>query len=432
MTTKNQFSSLFADLQTDLGDPGLMWQIAAIVFCIAAGWGLARLMRTAFTAKDVRMRVVRLGVESFTNVLTPLMVLLLIAVARPILAQWHHVNLLRVAIPLAASFAVIRFAFYVLRRIFVRAGGEAGMVLQTFEKVFATLVWCGVALYILGVWPDMLDALDDIVVPAGRYKISVWTILQASASVFVTLLLALWAGAAIEERVMRIETVHSSLRVVTARMGRAVLILIAVLVSLSLVGIDLTVLSVFGGALGVGIGLGLQKIVSSYVSGFVILLERSLAIGDMVAVDKHYGKVTQINTRYTILQGLDGIESVVPNELLISSTVQNYSLTDRVMRLSSTVTVAYDTDVEALLPLLEQAAARIARVLKNPPPAALLVKFGADGFDIEIGFWIADPENGRLGVVSDVNRAVWRLLKERSIQIPYPQREIRLLSELKQ
>jgi small-conductance mechanosensitive channel len=282
------------------------------------------------------------------------------------------------------------------------------------------------------VWPDMVDALDDIVVPAGRYKISVWTILQASASVFVTLLLALWAGAAIEERVMRIETVHSSLRVVTARMGRAVLILIAVLVSLSLVGIDLTVLSVFGGALGVGIGLGLQKIVSSYVSGFVILLERSLAIGDMVAVDKHYGKVTQINTRYTILQGLDGIESVVPNELLISSTVQNYSLTDRVMRLSSTVTVAYDTDVEALLPLLEQAAAGIARVLKNPPPAALLVKFGADGFDIEIGFWIADPENGRLGVVSDVNRAVWRLLKERSIQIPYPQREIRLLSELKQ
>lgn len=429
--TTSQFTSLLNDLTADLREPGLIWQIVAIAFCIVVGWGLARLLRTAFTAKDVQLRVVRLGVESFTNVLSPLMVLLLFAVAKRILAQWHHVNLLRVAIPLAASFAVIRFAFYVLRRIFVKAGGEAGMVLQTFEKVFATLVWCGVALYILGVWPDMVDALDDIVVPAGRYKISLWTILQAVVSVFVTLLLALWAGAAIEERVMRVETVHSSLRVVTARMGRAVLILIAVLVSLSLVGIDLTVLSVFGGALGVGIGLGLQKIVSSYVSGFVILLERSLTIGDMVGVDKYYGKVTQINARYTVLQGLDGIETVVPNEMLISGAVQNYSLTDRALRLSSMVTVAYGTDIEKLLPLLERAAAGIARVLKNPPPAALLVKFGVDGFDIEIGFWISDPENGRMGVISEVNRAIWRLLQERGMTIPYPQREIRVLSELK-
>jgi small-conductance mechanosensitive channel len=429
--TTNQFSSLLTDLSTDFRDPGLVWQVVAITFCIVAGWGLSRLIRTAFAAKDVQLRVVRLGVESFTSVLSPLMVLLLFAVVKPILAQWHHVNLLRVAIPLAVSFAVIRFAFYVLRRIFVKAGGEAGKVLQTFEKVFATLVWCGVALYILGVWPEVVDALDDIVVPAGRYKISVWTILQAAVSVFITLLLALWAGAALEERVMRIETVHSSLRVVTARMGRAVLILVAVLVSLSLVGIDLTVLSVFGGALGVGIGLGLQKIVSSYVSGFVILLERSLAIGDMVAVDKYYGKVTQINARYTILQGLDGIESVVPNDMLISGAVQNYSLTDRVLRVASTLTVAYDTNVEELLPLLEQAAAGIARVLKNPPPAALLVKFGADGFEIEVGFWISDPENGRLGVVSEVNRAIWCLLQARGVQVPYPQREIHVLTELK-
>jgi small-conductance mechanosensitive channel len=365
-------------------------------------------------------------------VLSPLMVWLLFAIAKPILAQWNHVNLLRVAIPLAASFAGIRFAFYVLRRIFVKAGGEAGAVLQTVEKVLATLVWCGVALYILGIWPDMVDALEDIVVPAGRYKISVWTILQAAVSVFVTLLLALWAGAALEERVMRVETVHSSLRVVTARMGRAVLILVAVLVSLSLVGIDLTVLSVFGGALGVGIGLGLQKIVSSYVSGFVILLERSLAIGDMVSVDKYYGRVSQINTRYTILRGLDGVESVVPNEMLISGAVQNYSLTDRILRLSTTVSVAYDTDVEALLPLLEQTVAAIPRVLKDPPPAAMLVKFGADGFELEIGFWIADPENGRMGVVSDANRAIWRLLQSRGVQVPYPQRELRILSGLKE
>ncbi|HYD78690.1 MAG TPA: mechanosensitive ion channel domain-containing protein [Paucimonas sp.] len=429
--TTNQFSSLFSAFWADLRDPGLLWQIAALAFCMVAGWGLARLLRLAFTTREVRLRVVRFGVESFTSVLSPVMVLLLILVVKPILAQWQQVNLLRVAIPLAASFAVIRFAFYVMRRIFVRSGGQAGKVLQTFEKVFATVVWCGVALYILGIWPEMVQLLEDVVVPAGRYKISVWTILQAALSVFVTLLLALWAGAALEERVMRVDTVHSSLRVVTARMGRAVLILIAVLLSLSLVGIDLTVLSVFGGALGVGIGLGLQKIVSSYVSGFVILLERSLAIGDMVAVDKYYGKVTQINTRYTILQGLDGVESVIPNEMLISGAVQNYSLTDRILRLSSSLTVAYETDIEELLPALEQAAAGIDRVLKNPPPAAVLAKFGADGFEIEIGFWISDPENGRMSVVSDVNRAFWRMLQARDVQVPYPQREVRVLNEVK-
>lgn len=429
--TSNQYSSLLAELRADLQDPNLLWQIGTLAFCVVAGWALARVLRNAFSTHDMQLRVVRLGMESFTNVLAPLMVLLLILLAKPLLAQWHHVTLLRVAIPLAASFAVIRTAFYILRRIFVRGGGEAGKLLQAFERVFATLVWIGVALYITGVWPALVQGLEDIVIPAGRYRISIWTIVQAAVSVSVTLLLALWASAALEERVMRIDTVHSSFRVVAARMGRAVLILVAVLVSLSLVGIDLTVLSVFGGALGVGIGLGLQKIVGSYVSGFVILLERSLSIGDMVSVDKFYGKVTQINTRYTILQGLDGVESVVPNDMLVSGPVQNYVLTDRALRLSTTVTVDYETDIERLLPMLEEVAGRIDRVLKNPPPGALLVKFGADGFELEIGFWIADPENGRLGVVSDVNRAIWRLFREQDIKVPYPHHEVRVLSDMK-
>jgi small-conductance mechanosensitive channel len=427
--TSNTYSSLLAELRADLSDPNLLWQIGTLAFCIVAGWALSRVLRNTFSARDVQTRMVRLGVESFTNVLTPLIVLLLIALAKPLLAQWHHVTLLRVAIPLAASFAVIRLAFYILRRIFVRSSGEAGKALLAFERIFAALVWVGVALYITGAWPALVQSLEDIVIPAGRYRISIWTVLQAAVSVSVTLLLALWAAAALEERVMRIDTVHSSFRVVAARMGRAVLILVAVLVSLSLVGIDLTVLSVFGGALGVGIGLGLQKIVGSYVSGFVILLERSLAIGDMVSVDKFYGKVTQINTRYTILQGLDGVESVVPNDMLVSGPVQNYVLTDRALRLSTAVTVDYDCDIEKLLPMLAEAAGGIDRVLKNPPPGALLVRFGADGFELEIGFWISDPENGRMGVVSDVNRAIWRLLQERGVKVPYAQREIRMLSE---
>jgi small-conductance mechanosensitive channel len=207
------------------------------------------------------------------------------------------------------------------------------------------------------------------------------------------------------------DTMHSSLRAVMARMGRALFVLVAVLLSLSLVGIDLTVLSVFGGAVGVGIGLGLQKLVSSYVSGFVILLERSLAIGDTVTVDKYHGQITRINTRYTIVRGGDGIETVVPNEMLVSAAVQNYSLTDRTLRLTTQLTVSYQNDIESVLHRLQQAVAGVTRVCATPPPQALLLKLGNDGFELEVDFWIADPENGRLNVLSEVNRVIWKVLQ---------------------
>lgn len=424
--TPTLLSDFLSDFWGDLHDSSLLWQIGAIVLCIALGWGLARLLRPAFTARDMQQRVMRMGVESFTKVLSPLLALTLIAIAKPILARWHHVNLLRVAIPLIASFVVVRLGFYVLRRIFAR-GKRVSNVLLLSEKAFAALVWIGVALYITGLWPDLVQSLDETVIPLGRYQASLTAILQALVFIAVTVIAALWAGTMLEERLMKMDTMHSSMRVVLARIGRAFLILIAVLVSLSLVGIDLTVLSVFGGALGVGLGLGLQKIVSSYVSGFVILLERSLAIGDIVTVDKYSGKVTQINTRYTILRGADGVESVVPNEMLVSGAVQNYSLTDRSIRLTSRITVGYQTDVEQLIPLLEQVMASVDRVSKTPPPQAMLINFGADGLEFEVGFWIADPESGRTNVLSDVNRAIWKMLQAHQIDLPYPQREIRLV-----
>jgi small-conductance mechanosensitive channel len=265
--------------------------------------------------------------------------------------------------------------------------------------------------------------------PLGRHKTSLLTILQATASVLVTLIIAMWVGAMLEERLMKLNTMHSSLRTVVARLVRAGLILVAILVSLSLVGIDLTVLSVFGGALGVGLGLGLQKIASSYVSGFVILLERSLAIGDMVNVDRYFGKVTQINTRYTILEGLDGIESVLPNEMFMSSPVQNYSLNRKIIRLATNVTILYQDDVESVLSMLEQATLAVERVSDQILPQALLLKIGEYGLELEIGFWITDPENGRLNVLSDVNRAIWRVFKSARIEVAHPKREVRLMHE---
>ena len=421
----NLLSDLLMDFWSDLRTPGVAWQVAALLGCLLLGWTLSYGLRRLVRGREVSLRMVRLGVESFSRVLSPALALLLIALVKPLLARTQHVNLLRVAMPLLASFALIRLAFYILRRIFAR-GREAGGLLLACERIFALLVWLGVALYITGLWPDLIQFMDDTIVPIGRHKISVLTIVQAVASVLFTLVLALWLGALLEERLMHFTGIHSSLRTVVARLGRALLVVVAVLVSLSLVGIDLTVLSVFGGALGVGIGLGLQKIIGSYVSGFVILLERSLAIGDMVTVDKYYGRVTTINTRYTVIRSLDGIETVIPNDMLISGPVQNYSLSDRVLRLSSRVSVGYDTDLDAVLQLLEQTALSVERVSRDLPPSAVLLGFGADGLDLEVGFWISDPENGRTNVLSDVNRAIWRALMSAGVRIPSPQREIHL------
>jgi small-conductance mechanosensitive channel len=411
--------TLLSDLFDDLREPGILWQAAAIVLSVAIGWGLARFLRERFQQRAQGAQggaVRRIGVESFARVLGPLLIVGQLALARHVLGLYQHVNLLRVALPLFTSFALIRIAFYLLRRVFARHG-QLGAAFQTFEKIFALLVWAAVALYITGLWPDIYRYLDNTLLPIGRHKVSLIDILQAGASVVVLLMLALWAGAALDERLMGVQSINSSLRVVLSRLVRAVLIVVAVLVSLNMVGIDLTVLSVFGGALGVGLGLGLQKIASNYVSGFVILLERSLSIGDMITVDKYSGKVSHINTRYTVLQGLDGVDTVLPNEMLISSVVQNQSLSSRSVRVATTLTVAYGSELDVVIPLLEALPVGVARVLDTPNPGVSLNKFGADGFELELGFWITDPESGRGGVLSDVNKKIYALVQSGDIKL---------------
>jgi small-conductance mechanosensitive channel len=215
--------------------------------------------------------------------------------------------------------------------------------------------------------------------------------------------------------------------VALARVGRAILIIGAVLASLRWAGIDLTVLSVFGGALGVGLGLGMQRIASNYVSGFIILIERSLSIGDMISVTNFTGKVTQINTRYTVLQGLDGVETVVPNEMLISGAVQNQSLSTRRVRAGTKITVAYGSDLDVVMPLLVAQAAGTPRVLEDPAPGCSLSRFGPDGYELDLGFWIADPENGQGGVVAEINRKIYGLVSAGEIKLGYPSVDTRLL-----
>ncbi|AZP13451.1 mechanosensitive ion channel family protein [Undibacterium parvum] len=414
-------AKLLSDLVDDLQSPTILWQVGTVIICCVLALLVSRQVRQLFSSVSSSSDVIKLGVESFSPVLFPGFCLIFILIAKAILGKWQHTNLLSLLFPIIGSFALVRFVLYVVRRTFAK-DGTIGRVLALFEKVFIGLVVLGVTLYFTGLWQELSSALDDIVLPIGRNKISILEILQAIASVIVTLVVAMWASAALEARLMLLPRMHISLKVVFSRLGRGVLILVAILASLTMVGIDLTVLSVFGGALGVGLGLGLQKITSSYISGFIILLDRSVSIGDLVSVDKFNGEITDIKTRYTVLKGMDGGESIIPNEMLVSNPVQNFSLTDRSVVMTTDLTVAYKTDLEALLPLLAEAAASVSRVLTENGPSAYLVKFGADGLELRVGFWIADPENGRTNVLSDVNRAIWKMLQSHKIELPYPQR----------
>ena len=238
----------------------------------------------------------------------------------------------------------------------------------------------------------------------------------------VVMIVALWISAAIEKRLLAGAVDNLSLRKIAANATRALLLFIGLLMALSAVGIDLTALSVLGGAVGVGLGFGLQKLAANYVSGFVILAERSLRIGDMVRVDNFEGRITDINTRYTVIRALNGRESIVPNELLITQRVENSSLADPRVLVQTVVQVAYGSDLEALIPALNEVVAGVPRVLPDPAPAVQLSAFAADGLELTVNFWIADPENGQGQVRSNVNLALLRALTERGIEIPFPQR----------
>ena len=227
---------------------------------------------------------------------------------------------------------------------------------------------------------------------------------------------------------MRVQTLDANLRIVGVRVAKAVLTVVAILASLALVGIDMTALSVFTGALGVGLGFGLQKIASNYVSGFIILLDRSIRIGNIVQVGSDAGEVTQITTRYTVLRHPGGTEFIVPNETLIGTTVQNQTYSNSRIRLATSVGVAYDSDLELAGQLMVDAAKAHPRVLAEPAPRFFLTQFADSAINLELGFWIDDPEEGKGNIVSDVNFAIWRAFKENGISIPFPQREVRLLN----
>jgi small-conductance mechanosensitive channel len=355
------------------------------------------------------------------GVLFPLLLLSLVYAAHAMLLVLKFPQvLLKVALPALLALALIRLSVKVLQAAFPSAP-----MMRVLERSVSWLAWALMVLWVSGLLPVILDELDQIRWKVGASTLSVLTLLQGVLTTGVVLLLALWVSAAIESRLLREATGGElSLRKAVSNATRAALMFVGLLLALSSVGIDLTALSVLGGAIGVGVGFGLQKLAANYVSGFVILAERSVRIGDSIRVDTFEGRITDIKARYTVVRAPSGRESIVPNEMFIINRIENLSLTDTRVLQSTVVSVGYDSDAALVMRLLIEAATAQERVLADPEPGANLTNFGADGLEFTLNYWIADPENGLQNLRSLINLQILQSLREHHIDIPYPQRVV--------
>ena len=388
-------------------------QLLVLAGCVLLGLLAGALVERRFTASTWKGA---LGAALRDGVGLPLVALLALQLIRHASRELLRAELLNVMLPVLAVWLLARVAGRAAHRLL--ADPHSARWLTWIVRICAGV---GLVLYLSGAMPEVKEALDAVSVHIGPQRLTAWTLLRGAVSVAVTLLLALWLSSLIESRLLA-SPLDINLRLVLSRLVRAAVFTVALLTALQMVGIDLTVLGVFGGALGVGLGLGLQRIAANYVSGFVILIERSVRVGDNVRLDSFQGRIQDIKTRYTVVRSAGGTESIVPNELLISSRIENLSYTDPNVWFSTVVSVGYDSDVEQVLALLARAAATVPRVVAQPGPSAVLSNFGADGLEITVGFWIADPENGTLNVRGGVNLALWRALRDAGIEIPFPQR----------
>lgn len=398
----------FAGWLAAFSQPTVALELATLVGCVLLAWALVRALRQAVGREE---RSVFFGRNDVDGVLFPLLLLCLGFGARSVLDRYINIAVLDLAVPVLLALVAIRTGVKVLQVAFSQARW-----VRALEQTISWLAWLAMVLWVSGVLPALLNALDQISWKVGNSHLSVRNIIEGLLTAGVVMIITLWMSAGIEARLLRSATGGElSLRKALSNATRALLLFVGLIVALSAVGIDLTALSVLGGALGVGIGLGLQKLAASYVSGFVILTERNLRIGDFVKVENFEGVITEINARYTVVRGPTGRESIVPNEMLLSTRVENLSLADAVVAQSTQVLVAFDSNADVVINVLQQAALAQPRVLKDPAPAVQLSQFAADGLEFTLVYWINDLPNGQGNLRSDINLAVLQALRDQGV-----------------
>jgi len=355
----------------------------------------------------------------------PMSMLLYLLIVGFIIGQFGiNVAVLGVFTPLLLSMAAITLTIYVLR-----TGFSPSPALRAWEGIISLSIWGLVALHLIGWLPEVIEALDSLAINFGDSRFSLLSILELLTAVLFFVVMANWLSRLIESHARRSPYINPSMQVMLTKISKFSLYGLAFLFALKAVGIDLTAFAVFSGAIGVGIGFGLQRIFSNFISGFILLFDRSIRPGDVISIGDRFGWVQSLHARYVVVKDRDGVETLIPNENLITSEVTNWSYSDRAVRQRIPVQISYDNDPELAMQILLDATEDKERVLKTPEPAARLIGFGDNGIDLELRIWINDPESGVANVVSDVNLSIWKSFKENNISIPFPQRDVRIISE---
>jgi small-conductance mechanosensitive channel len=401
----------------------LVLGVAAVLAWLIGGWMQKRL--TPVIRPGVVGESTRTAMRSGVLALVPLIMWLLLLGTKAVMRRHGmETDVVRTALLLVGALALIRMGVFVLRHSF-----SPGSRLKAWEGVLTATIWGLVALQILGWLPHIEEVLDEYALVFGATRISLFSLASFTLFVGLWLLVALWISNAIGWRVARSDQLDASLKIAISKLSKFVLLSVAVLGSMIAAGIDLTAFAVFGGALGVGLGLGLQRVISNFVSGIILAFEGSVKPGDLINVGQTNGTVLALHSRHIVVRTVDGLDILVPNENLLTTEITNWTYDDdRRVRMRMPIQISYQDDPARALEILVTAAKRHPRVLADPAPDALLLGFGDNGINLELRVWIEDPERARVNVQSEINLALWHDLRAAGMSFPFPQRDVRIVN----
>jgi len=401
-----------------LGRPSILVQIAIILTLFPIAWFLANKVEPVL---EERARAIK-GMPGLLRVIVAflrrfewlffIILLSLVYVVTTVITWLESNYLIYAALMLSSAWLLVSVVSHTIRRKAVR-------------KMFAYLAWLYVAAMILGIVDDVAALLDQAGFNIGSFRLSILRAIQAALLLGTLLWLSLSLGNFLDRRIQSVDELTPSLRVLFGKIIRITLIVTAALIAISAIGIDLTALTVLSGAVGVGIGFGLQKVVSNFISGIIILMDESIKPGDTIELGETFGWIRELRARFVSVVTRDGREYLIPNEDFITREVINWSFSDKYVRLDVPFGVSYNSDPHEVTRLAIKAASAVDRVNSTfKPPVCWMTAFGDSSLDFMLRFWISDPQAGLTNIRGQVLLSLWDEFKEHGVEIPFPHREV--------
>jgi len=411
-----QAKALYELLCGYLSSPEVLFQLGIIVIAIVPAWLLSGLVEKKIEGAVRRIRgmpgLLRV-IVAFLRRLQWLFIATFLGIAYIAIrvAGWpENSNLIYGAMLLSAAWLFISAVSRIMRR-------------KTFAKLFALVAWIYVAALLLGVTDDIRSILDGARIPV--LEISLWRVISSMIGIGILLWASLKLGNMLDSRIQTVEDLTPSLRVLLGKITRISLLVFAVLIGMQLLNLNLTALTVLSGAVGVGIGFGLQKVVSNFISGIIILMDESIKPGDTITLGDTFGWIRELRARFVSVVTRDGREYLIPNEDFITTQVVNWSFSNNFVRLDVPFGVSYSSDPHEVIRLAKEAAAAVDRVdAVLQPPVCWMTEFGDSSINFLLRFWIDDPQRGLTNIRGTVLLALWDTFKEHGINIPFPHREV--------